>query len=281
MELYRRCLLPRILVCCRKHAKLICWTFLCTNQRLVTEELFLLHLSAVEHPLKVAGFTMWSVSSHNEGFFLAGTFSWLQISKMSFCMPSLFTSAITWLVRVIRCRGLWAQDDTMTAFHQNVNAPSPAEPSSLPVDQGFLSCPAEWGWCDSAELGSCFCSSIESDPLAKVLPTLTDPAALRRGFEKVRSDIIKYPMAEEFPHWPETIRNFLFVLTQKSLCFKCHMNFLKKRIFFFFWGTHHFWCGNKCWLWFWTVLKTSSYFLFAEFSVSADSLHINRSLNSP
>lgn len=34
--------------------------------------------------------------------------------------------------------------------------PSPAESSSLPVDQGFLSGTAEWGWCNSTESGSCF-----------------------------------------------------------------------------------------------------------------------------
>lgn len=152
---------------------------------------------------------MWSVSFHNEGFFFTGTFSRLQISKMSFCVPSLFTSPITWLVRVIRCWGLWAQDDTMTAFHQNVNAPSPAEPSSLPVDQGFLSCTAEWGWCDSAELGSCFCSSIESDPLAKALPTFqlsthfNRPSSSRERIRESEGLHYKIPWGpEKFPHWP-------------------------------------------------------------------------------
>lgn len=105
-------------------------------------------------------------------------FPWLQISKRPFfsplltCIPALLTSQMTWLARAVWHRGLrqrsGSHDDCIPSECQ---CPGPAESSSLPVDQGFLSCTTEWGWCDSTELGSCFCSSIESDLFAKVLPT--------------------------------------------------------------------------------------------------------------
>lgn len=68
------------------------------HKSMSSEELFLLHLSALEYPLKVTVSGMWSVSLHTDSFF-TGRFSWLQISKMPFLlltsMPSLLTSQIT------------------------------------------------------------------------------------------------------------------------------------------------------------------------------------------
>lgn len=153
----------------RKCAKLICSFFLWINHPPVSGELFLLYLSALVsskgHSLRC--FVCWFTCE----------FSWLQISKTPFlsfltCIRSLLGGQTTWLVRAVWHQGLrqrsgWHDD----CIPSECQCPGPAESSSLPVDQGFLSCTTEWGWCDSAESGSCFCSSIESDPLAKVLPT--------------------------------------------------------------------------------------------------------------
>lgn len=114
--------------------------------------LFWLYLSAAECPLKV--------SLHTECFFTC-KLSWLQISQNPH--PSWLVYHHCWSVGWYDLFGAldfmdWdgTQADTMTASHPNVNSPGPAESRLLPVDQGFLSCTSEWGWCDSSESGSCF-----------------------------------------------------------------------------------------------------------------------------
>lgn len=143
------------------------------------------------------------------------------------CIPSLLSSQTTWLVRAVWHRGLrqrsgWHDD----CIPSECQCPSPAESSSLPVDQGFLSCTTEWGWCDSAESGSCFCSSFESDPLARVLPTFQLSAHWKQtqelaGKEKWKSGAtLENPWAWGFSSLTREVRNFF---KRKSLYFEVNV----------------------------------------------------------
>lgn len=201
------------------------------------------HWTLLEYPLKVTvfgGSLSLSVSLHA-----------IPKSPLLFVLKSLLTSQMTWLLGLFDAGD---QDDTMTASHQNVNAPAQLSPAHFLWIRAFSHAPVNGDGVTALNWVPVFALQLKViclprfSPLFNFLPTKTDPGAFRKREMKVWSYFRKIPALGDFLGWPDKGQN---IFQRKSLYFEVSVKNFLKGIFFLrktrcYFG-YRFWCGMRCW----------------------------------